>query len=682
MLRGPGLEKIPAEQLAGFADAVRESTIPFLVETRDWARLPERFRREIEGHHVVLSYPLARSVDWPIPTLRDAGVQLIDCVHKTPAAQESGYPYIGIPQMKSGRLDFESARKISHEDFVDWTKKAKAQPHDVILSRRTNPGVTAIDRTGTEFALGQNLVLLRADGSRVDPAFLKWLVRSPAWWREIGKFINVGAVFDSLRCADVPNFELPIPPLAVQLRIAEILDSLHDKIELNRRMNDTLEAMARALFKSWFVDFEPVRAKMNGRDIGLPDHITDLFPDALVDEHKTAGWSMDTLAADWLRGIQNLGLVKDVPEQDEYVDRRRLQVGHHRGYAKVPLEGRTPAELDVFLDRAALSLGRNAPVMALLHSLQLAVSLGALDSQTFGHSSTTTEEFVFLAATAPENIERLVTLGRWGGVSSRPSPRGGGNASCCSQRRTHGHLCGICLSSPRPDRVQQGVRTIRSPKSATFYCQCSSPAKSACDRLRGLWRRSFERPVPHARLHCSPWASTVRPPKYHSEIVGYRFRFLDLEASHGVNQYFRHVVFLNGVLNTGRTIGLVNSQVPDDLADERIAAAWVAMAIGARHTHARAPSPLARAGHTRQAPREPEPRLVGTGCTEPGHSVAPLIGTTRGCCADACKRPWTTNTMKSICRFPSNGRRAGRHRWHPHPTRCLRRRKLGNASTA
>ena len=224
-----------------------------------------------------------RSVDWPILTLRDAGVQLIDCVHKTPAAQESGYPYIGIPQMKSGRLDFESARKISHEDFVDWTKKAKAQPHDVILSRRTNPGVTAIDRTGTEFALGQNLVLLRADGSWVDPAFLKWLVRSPAWWREIGKFINVGAVFDSLRCADVPNFELPIPPLAVQLRIAEILDSLDDKIELNRRMNDTLEATARALFKSWFVNFEPVRAKMEGRDTGLPKDIADLFPDRLAD---------------------------------------------------------------------------------------------------------------------------------------------------------------------------------------------------------------------------------------------------------------------------------------------------------------------------------------------------------------------------------------------------------------
>ena len=124
-------------------------------------------------------------VDWPVLTLRDAGVRLIDCVHKTPAAQEAGYPYVGIPQMKAGRIEFGGARKISHEDFVEWTKKAKPQAHDVILSRRTNPGVSAIDRTGTDFALGQNLVLLRADGSRVEPAFLKWLVQTTEWWLQI-----------------------------------------------------------------------------------------------------------------------------------------------------------------------------------------------------------------------------------------------------------------------------------------------------------------------------------------------------------------------------------------------------------------------------------------------------------------------------------------------------------------
>ena len=73
----------------------------------------------------------------------------------------------------------------------------------------------------------------------------------------------------------------PLPPIAEQRAIAHILGTLDDKIELNRRMSETLEAMARALFKSWFVDFEPVRAKAEGRDPGLPKPFADLFPDSL-----------------------------------------------------------------------------------------------------------------------------------------------------------------------------------------------------------------------------------------------------------------------------------------------------------------------------------------------------------------------------------------------------------------
>ena len=235
---------------------------------------------------------------WSVLALRDAGVQLIDCVHKTPAAQEDGYPYVGIPQMKDGWIDFDSARKISREDFVEWTRKAKPQLHDVLLSRRTNPGVTAIDRTGTNFALGQNLVLLRADGHQVDPPFLKWLVRTPTWWKQINKFMNVGAVFNSLKCADIPNFKLPIPPIKDQQQIGSFLDAIDMKIDLNRRMDETLEAMARALFKSWFVDFDPVRAKAEGRPTGLPDEISALFPDSFEDSELgeiPRGWGVKVL---------------------------------------------------------------------------------------------------------------------------------------------------------------------------------------------------------------------------------------------------------------------------------------------------------------------------------------------------------------------------------------------------
>lgn len=187
--------------------------------------------------------------EWPTLSLREAGVTLIDCVHKTPAAVPEGYPYIAIPQMKNGTIDFDDARRISEADFREWTKKARPHLHDVVLSRRTNPGVTATFGDRCDFALGQNLVLLRADGRRVRPDFLRWLVRSPAWWQQIDKFLNVGAVFDSLRCADLPRFELPIPPLSEQEKIASTLCALDDKIELNRRMNETLEAMARAIFE-------------------------------------------------------------------------------------------------------------------------------------------------------------------------------------------------------------------------------------------------------------------------------------------------------------------------------------------------------------------------------------------------------------------------------------------------
>jgi type I restriction enzyme S subunit len=192
--------------------------------------------------------------NWREMTLREAGVSLIDCDHRTPPAAESGYPYVAIPQLKQGRLNLTDVRRITREHFVEWTRKANPKADDVILSRRCNPGETAVVPVGLDCALGQNLVLLRADDSKMFPPFLRWIVRGGDWWEQIGKFLNVGAVFDSLKCADIPNFRLPVPPLAEQRAIAGVLGALDDKIELNRQMNETLEAMAQTLFKNRFVD--------------------------------------------------------------------------------------------------------------------------------------------------------------------------------------------------------------------------------------------------------------------------------------------------------------------------------------------------------------------------------------------------------------------------------------------
>ena len=110
--------------------------------------------------------------------------------------------------------------------------------------------------------------------------------------------MDSGSAIPSTNREDFYSLPVTVPPLSEQRAIAHILGTLDDKIELNRRVNETLEAMARALFKSWFVDFDPVRAKMEGRDPGLPQHLADLFLDRLVDSELGTipeGWEVGTL---------------------------------------------------------------------------------------------------------------------------------------------------------------------------------------------------------------------------------------------------------------------------------------------------------------------------------------------------------------------------------------------------
>jgi type I restriction enzyme S subunit len=107
-----------------------------------------------------------------------------------------------------------------------------------------------------------------------------------------------GSVQDNINLEYLRNHHIPVYSLEDQIAIAHILGTLDDKIELIRKTNETLEAMAKALFKSWFVDFDPVRAKAEGRPTGLPAEISDLFPDSFEDSELGEipnGWEMETL---------------------------------------------------------------------------------------------------------------------------------------------------------------------------------------------------------------------------------------------------------------------------------------------------------------------------------------------------------------------------------------------------
>jgi type I restriction enzyme S subunit len=141
----------------------------------------------------------------------------------------------------------------------------------------------------------------------IDYRFLKYVLLA-----EQESFLRFasGTTHQTIYFPEVKAFHVCLPPLPEQQAIAHILSTLDDKIELNRKMNETLEGIARALFKSWFVDFDPVRAKAEGRDTGLPKHIADLFPDSFEDTELgeiPRGWMVGTLgdvAENSRRGVQ------------------------------------------------------------------------------------------------------------------------------------------------------------------------------------------------------------------------------------------------------------------------------------------------------------------------------------------------------------------------------------------
>ena len=139
--------------------------------------------------------------------------------------------------------------------------------------------------------------MIRVGEGVADPVFTSYYLGHPAIREWIVRHA-VGATMPNLNTSIMEALPFRLPPLPEQRAIAHILGTLDDKIELNRRMNATLEAMARALFKSWFVDFDPVRAKAEGRDTGLPREIADLFPDGFEESavgEVPTGWRVQAI---------------------------------------------------------------------------------------------------------------------------------------------------------------------------------------------------------------------------------------------------------------------------------------------------------------------------------------------------------------------------------------------------
>ena len=183
-------------------------------------------------------------------------------------------------------------------------QNAEVQSGDVLLNI-TGDGVTfgrscIVPNRVLPACVNQHVSIIRPDRRVCDPGYLLSVLTHPSSKGYIESF-NSGGSRRAITKGHIESFAIPLPPLAEQKAIAAVLGALDDKIELNRRMNATLEAMARALFQSWFVDFDPVRAKLDGRrPTGLDPETAALFPESFQDSevgHIPSGWKITTLGA-------------------------------------------------------------------------------------------------------------------------------------------------------------------------------------------------------------------------------------------------------------------------------------------------------------------------------------------------------------------------------------------------
>ena len=223
--------------------------------------------------------------------LDDVSDGIFDCPHTTPKLTDAG-PFVVRSQDIRGRVfDMQSAGRVSEETYRERIARAEPRYGDLLYSREgTYFGIAAEVPRDQKVCLGQRMVLIRPNQAILESRFLLYWLNSPVMEAHLRGFRD-GSVAERLNMATIRALAVPIIPLSEQREIASILGVLDDKIELNRRMAATLEEMARSLYRSWFVDFDPVHAKIEGRQPAFMDEETAaLFPDRFGEDGLPEGW--------------------------------------------------------------------------------------------------------------------------------------------------------------------------------------------------------------------------------------------------------------------------------------------------------------------------------------------------------------------------------------------------------
>lgn len=188
-------------------------------------------------------------------------VTMIDYRGKTPKKSTSGIPLITAKIIKNGRI-YTPTEFISEDEYVERMTRGFPQIGDILITTEAPLGEVA-ELRDAHVAMGQRIITMHANKNLICGKYLKYYLLSHEGQSKLRQRES-GTTVTGIKQAELRKVLIPLPPLYVQQRISRILDTLDDKIELNEKINQNLEAQAQAIFKSWFIDFEPFK---NGKFI-------------------------------------------------------------------------------------------------------------------------------------------------------------------------------------------------------------------------------------------------------------------------------------------------------------------------------------------------------------------------------------------------------------------------------
>lgn len=191
---------------------------------------------------------------------------VVDCPHSTPVWTDSGFVVLRNQNIKDGRLDLSTPSYTDEGHFKQRVRRMAPRPGDIVITREAPMGEVCKIPEGLVCCLGQRQVLLRPKAG-IDPDYLLYALQSPAVQDQIRWNEGTGSTVSNIRIPVLEKIEIPRLDY-FEAPVARTLRSIDEKIDVNKRINQTLEAMAQAIFKSWFVDFDPVKAKIAAKQEG------------------------------------------------------------------------------------------------------------------------------------------------------------------------------------------------------------------------------------------------------------------------------------------------------------------------------------------------------------------------------------------------------------------------------